>query len=84
MLVKIKDQICEVTDINGNQLKENEIMLKKILKSLSYIFNNYGNELDIDGDMNYLKSLYEGALEHAGINIRLIEYDREDIFDLDN
>lgn len=84
MLVKIKDQICEVTDINSNQLKENEIMIKKILKSLSYIFNNYGNELDIDGDMNYLKSLYEVALEHAGINIRLKEYDREDIFDLDN
>lgn len=83
MLVKIKDQICEVTDINGNQLKENEIMLKKVLKALSYIFNNYESDLDIDGDMDYLKGLYEGALEHAGINIRIKEYDSEDIFDLD-
>lgn len=88
MLVKIKDKLFEVTDINGNQLKEDEIMIKKTLRALSYILNVYKEELNVEGfteaDIKRSINLYYGALEHAGINIRLRE--REDLYviDLDN
>ena len=88
MLVKIKDRLFEVTDIDGNQLKEGEIMIKKILRALSYIFNVYREELNVadytEANIKHLINLYHGALEHAGIIIRLREREDSYVIDLDN
>lgn len=83
MLVKIKNQIFEIVDTNGNTLQNNEPVLKYILKSISYILNEYENELDIEENIDLLICIYRNALENAGIKVLFKQYESDEILDLD-
>ena len=48
MLIKIKNQIFEIVDTKGNTLQNNDPVLKYVLKAISYILNEYKNELYIE------------------------------------
>ena len=84
MLIKIKNQIFEIVDTKGNTLQNNDPVLKYVLKAISYILNEYENELCIEEEgIDLITCIYKNALEHAGIKILFKQYESDEILDLD-
>ena len=84
MLVKIKNQIFEIVDTKGNTLQNNDPVLKYVLKAISYILNEYENELYIEEEgIDLITCIYRNALENAGIKILFKQYESDEILDLD-
>lgn len=83
MLVKINEQLFEITNFQGEKISDYNCYFHDLLKVTSYIINNYKKELVLTTDE--IINLYQNAFLNANININIkkVSKDEKPILDLD-
>ena len=83
MIVKINEQLFEITNLQGEKISDYNYYFRDLLKATSYIINKYKKELVLN--TNKIINLYQNALYNANININIkkVSEDEKPILDLD-
>ena len=83
MIVKINEQLFEITNLQGEKISDYNYYFRDLLKAASYIINKYKKELVLSTDK--IINLYQNALYNANININIkkVSEDEKPILDLD-
>lgn len=83
MIVKINEQLFEITNFQGEKIPDYNCYFHDLLKVTSYIINKYKKELVLSTDE--IITLYQNAFLNVKIylNIKKVSKDEKPILDLD-
>lgn len=81
MLIKIKNQIFEVSEIAGGVIPDDDYIIRDLFKATSCIINRYKEILNLNA--KDIIALYQESLACAGKHVVIQQYIQRDILMLD-
>lgn len=81
MLVKIKNQIFEVSEIAGDVIPDDDYVIQDLFKATNCILNEYKQILNLN--TKDIIELYQKAFSCANRHVAIRKYIQREILDLD-